>query len=558
MPEKLRFPSEQERREQELKERLIKEGGIIYYEKTDPETGETKKFVNILGVELETYASKEEIERLKEGLILSEFDQKLLIGIAECYKLRQPMMIEGDPGVGKTFLVKKFIRFIHGENAPILELVGSPRTSELEIFGHWAPAAKAKESQDPVVQATIRKYEELEREFKNIGKEFDEKYKQLKESIENETITKEEFLNELQNLQKWYSPLRDRYLSEIELLFQKSRDKVEWEFKEGALLQAYHGREGRGYILLVDEFNLIPSNYQQSFIQICGEKGELANSISFWGNTGKTIYPRGKDTWICFASNYPEKTPGRSEVVAPMTDRLVWRPITQKEAERKKDVLRYTAGGRLSKRTNAQIKPELITIPATEQLLWDKVLDEQLGEQIADVLALLDKEFVQNYEAVGDQIEIKGQKRRRTQQLEFSGRNLLRLYSYLDHFQIRNPETGLIDITTTLRSAFEKYYLNRLADPEARRKMETLFNEIFTGPTGKITFEGKILTRKEVFDILVERVSITEEEKKKIEEQKKEVEERKLEQAKYGAEDALESLLKNPKIPESIKKLLSE
>ena len=32
----------------------------------------------------------------------------------------------------------------------------------------------------------------------------------------------------------------------------------------------------------------------------------------------------------------------------------------------------------------------------------------------------------------------------------------------------------------------------------------------------------------------------------------------KLEQAKYGAEDALESLLKNPKIPESIKKLLSE
>lgn len=563
MSEKIKFQSECERREEETKERILKEGGVFYFEKTDPETKETKKFVNILGIELETYASKEEIEKLKQGLVLSKFDQEILREIAEDYKLRQPLMLEGDPGVGKTFLIKKFIRFIHGENAPILELVGTPRTSELEILGHWAPAAKAKKSKDPVVRDTIERYERLEyerleEEFKRIGDEFDEKYKKLKEDRDKKEIDEEGFKKRLEDLQKWYQLLRDRYSTKLELLFQKSHDRVEWEFKEGALLQAYQGREGKGYILLIDEFNLIPSNYQQIFLQIGGEKGELSKSISFWGNTGKTIYERGKDTWVCFAANYPEKTPGRSEVVAPMTDRVIWRTITSEEADKKKDFIRETAGGRLTKRTKSVIDPKLISLPVTEPLLWDKVLDEELGEAIADTLALLDKEFINNYQAFGDEIEIKGAKRRRTQQLEFSARNLLRAYSYLDNFQIRNPETGLVDITETLKRAFQKYYLNRLASPEARETMENNFKEILEGTTGKVEYKGKVITRKELFDILVERASLTEEDRKKIENEKKKEKERQKEQLRYSIEDDTNTLLNNPDIPDLVKGKLSE
>ena len=570
MPERIRFPSETEKREQEMKEKLLEEGGILYYERKDPETGELKKFVNILGVELETYASKEEIERLKEGLILSEVDQKILRNIAECYKLKQPMMIEGDPGVGKTFLVKKFVKLIHGENAPILELVGTPRTSELEILGHWAPKG-LKEEEEKQYKEILRSLMESQGGVSLI-KKLEEELTDLNERYTKGEINQQEF-------QTFFGEITTRYINESRKLILESAQLVkfikpdtEWEFKEGVLLQAYHGREGRGYILIVDEFNLIPSNYQQIFLQIGGEKGELSKSISFWGNTGRTIYPRGKDTWICFASNYPEKTPGRSEVVGPMTDRLVWITITDKEAEMKKGVIRATAGGKLTKRTRALFKPELIRIPATEQLEWYKVLDEQLGEMIADTLALLDKEFIKFYEEVGDKIVIKGQERRRTQQLEFSGRNLLRVYSYLDHFQVRNPETGLIDITETLRNAFEKYYINRLASSEARKRMMEVFKdvlglsieqeelkrletseEILQGrgkglPAGVVLFEEKIMTRKEAIEILVKRAL----EKEKKEEEKEE-EKRELQQAKWDAEDAMEKLLENPWIPESIK-----
>jgi len=580
MPEKIRFLSPEEKREQETLEALKKEGGILYREKIDPETKEVKKFVNILGVEVETYASKEDIEEIKKEIVLSETDQKMLRTIAECYKLRQPLLFEGGPGVGKTFLMKKFVQLIHGKEAPILELVGTPRTSELEILGHWAPASKERESKDPVVQDTIQRYDKLEAEYRKANDEFDAQYKKINDEFKDGKITKEEAERRLEELLKWYKPLQERYTSELQSLIQRTTltGKVEWEFKEGALLQAYSGRGGRGYILIVDEFNIIPSNYQQIFLQIGGERGALSDSISFWGNTGKTRYSRGKDTWICFASNYPENTPGRNEVVAPMTDRLVWKTITPEESEEKKGVLRRTAGGRLTKRLKelTPLIPEIVAVPVERGLIWDKVLDEQLGEQIADIVDLFDREFVKIYQEVGDKITKEGGKR--TQQFEFSGRNPLRVFNYLDHFQVRNPKTGRVDFSQALKNAFERYYISRLVSEEAQERMRELLQELLEPknieaikksedilkaggkglPPGAVMFEGKIISRKELLDILVERASLTEEEKKKLEEEKKKEEERKLKQAEFNVQDAIDSLLQNPKIPESVKKLLQE
>jgi hypothetical protein len=76
MLEKIRFPSPEEKQEQETLEALKKEGGILYREEVDPETKEVKRFVNILGVKVETYASKEDIEAIKEEIVFSELDQK--------------------------------------------------------------------------------------------------------------------------------------------------------------------------------------------------------------------------------------------------------------------------------------------------------------------------------------------------------------------------------------------------------------------------------------------------------------------------------------------------
>jgi MoxR-like ATPase len=577
MPEKIRFLSQEEQEEQETFEALKKEGGILYREEIDPKTNEVKRFVNILGVEVETYASKEDIEAIKKEIVLSKTDQKILRIIAECYKLRQPLLLEGDPGTGKTFLMKKFVQLIHGKEAPILEIVGTPRTSELEILGHWAPASKERESRDPVVQDTIRRYDQLEAEYQKANDEFDAEYKKIMDEKKEGKITQEEANKRLEELLKWYKPLQERYASELQSLMQRTTltGKVEWEFKEGALLQAYSGREGRGYILIVDEFNLIPSNYQQIFLQIGGEKGALSDSISFWGNTGKTRYARGKDTWICFASNYPEKTPGRNEVVAPMTDRLVWITITPEEVEKKKEVLRRTAGRRLKKRLKefTPLVTEIVFVPVEKGLAWHEVLDEQLGEQIADIVDLFDQEFVKIYQEFGDKITKEGG--RRTQQFEFSVRNPLRVFDYLDHFQVRNPKTGRIDFAQTLKNAFELYYIRRLVSKKARERMREFLQELLEPknmeairkseeivkaggqklPLGAVIFEDKIgsriVSRKELLDILVERASMTEEERKRLKREE-------LEYAKSEAENAIISALENPHIPEKIKERLRE
>lgn len=546
MPEEIRSYSPEERRERETAETLEKEGGIFYYQEVDPETEGTKNYLNILGVKVETYAPREDVEAIKEELILSETDQDLLRTIAESYKLREPLMFEGDPGVGKTFLMKKFVQLIHGREAPILELVGTPRTSELEILGHWAPKG-LNEKENKEYLATLKELLQAG-PLKNLSEELNQKLSELNERFLKKRIRQEEFQEEFGKITTQYIDTLRSQMAEAAVLTKFTKPDTEWEFKEGALLQAYSGREGRGYILIVDEFNLIPSNYQQIFLQIGGEKGALSDSVSFWGNTGKIRYPRGQDTWICFASNFPEKTPGRSEVVAPMTDRLVWKIITAEQAEGKKEVLRRTAGGRLSKRQKelTKLKPEIVSPQVERGLEWDKVLDQQLGEQIADVVDLLDREFSKYYAEVGDTLTIKGEERRRIQQFEFSGRNPLRLFSYLDHFQVRNPETGMIDFSKTLENAFKRYYLDRLASSEAREKMEALFEEIMNGDTGKIEFEGGILTRKEIFNILVERASLTKEE---LEEQSK----REVERIKRDTEDSLDGFLNKPYIAQNQK-----
>lgn len=581
MPERIRFPLSEEQREREIFEVLKKERGILYSEEFDPETKEKKSYVNILGVKLETYASKEEIDEIKKEIVLSKLDQEMLRTIAECYKLKQPLMLEGDPGVGKSYLMEQFVRLIHGKEAPILKLTGTPRTTEFEILGHWAPAAHQRESKDPKVLEALRRYDEIESKYREITSDFDKKYEQIIKDLENKKITKEDADSKIEELIKWFRPLEERYTREFQILVQRTTltKTVEWEFKKGPLLEAYSGREGKGYILIVDEFNLIPSNYQQIFLQIGGKEGALSDSISHWGDTGEVIHRRGKDTWICFASNYPEKTPGRNEVVGPMTDRLVWKTITPEEAEKKKEVLRKTGGGRLKKRLKkiTSLSKEIISIPVEKGIEWDKVLDEELGEQIADIVDLLDGGFEKYYQEVGDKIN--GE---RIQKIEFSGRNSLRLYSYHDHFQVRNPETGFIDFRVTLYNAFKRYYLDRLVNPEARGRMIELFNKILglditaeelktlnesekilkgggkELPVGAVLFQGKVRTRKEVLDILAEVASLTKEQIAELQAEEQERKRREEEKIRFDIKDKIKELLNNPNIPQSLKDLLGE
>ncbi len=524
--EKITFKSPDQIREENKKERLLSEGGI-YYEKiksTEDGPESERAIINILGVEVETYASEEDIQQLKEEIILSNLDQTLLRKTAECYKLKQPILFEGDPGAGKTFLFEKFIEMVYGKGCPIDTLVGSPRTSELDILGHWAPRGDKGVDKDKYDEE-IKSYQKSEG-VKTLSEEFNENLSSLNEKLKTGVITDDDFETEFSQISTEFTKRQKDLLVEHFSKSSVSINDSDWEFKQGALLRAYAGRDGKGNPLIVDEFNIIPSNYQQIFLQIGGQGGGLSEKVSFWGNGGKTSYKRGPETALFFASNFPEKTEGRSEVVAPMSDRLVWTILSDKEYQEKKRAIKQTAGGRLQNRKTELFKldQDRVSVPVENGIQWDKVLNEKLGEQIADIVDLLDDQFVKNYSQIGDKLSINGETRKRTQKLEFSSRNAMRLYSFLDKFQVRNEKTGIVDFTETLKKGYEMYYISRLSDPDMQKKGWKLFDELLVGDTGKIEFElgrtmkqkveyielgkkiGTATTRKDILDFYVKKL----------------------------------------------------
>ncbi|MFA5431867.1 MAG: AAA family ATPase [Candidatus Paceibacterota bacterium] len=540
--------------ENEIANRLEKERGIFYCEKDDEKSGEKKGFVNILGVELETSATKEELENIKNELIFSNTDQKIIKMIATCYKLHQPLMLEGAPGLGKTFLVEKFSQMIHGEKGSIVNINGTPKTSELEILGHWAPKGlKEEENQryNEEFNSVMNKKENLD-----LQKSFNQELGKLNSELSQEIINEDEYKEK-------FGELSTRYIEETKRFLQSTqlnnfiKPGSDWEFQRGALMESYVGNNGRGKILFVDEFNIIPSNYQQIFLQISGKRGGLSDSINFWGNGNQTKYERGEDTFIVFASNYPETTEGRNVVSDPMTDRLVWYSIPGEDAKEKRRIAILSDGGNLKSVLSEEIKvdKEKNKPVALEQILWKKELAESLGRQITSIGLFLDENFEKQYQQVGDSIDINGSKRRRTQKLELSPRNFYRFSDYISDFQTRNNETGFVDFTETLQNAFEMYYVNRLASPELRENMKKLFNEIMAGSTGKVNFEEKVMTRKEVLDILTERASLTEEERKKIKIEEEERIRKAAELAKNNAMDKEEALRKRNLLQKTTKKI---
>lgn len=560
--ENIKFKTPDELSEDKKQNRLLSEGGI-YYEKIEgDENSPEKAIINILGVELETYASKEDIEAIKNEIILSNLDQTLLRKTAESYKLKQAILFEGDPGAGKTFLFEKFIEMLYGKDCPIDTLVGSPRTSELDILGHWAPRGN-KEVNTEEYHNELKNYHNSEA-FKNIEKSFNTEVSSLNEKLNNSSITSDQFEEEFSKLSTEFTHKQKDSIINHFSSSSLSIKEADWEFKEGALLRAYSGRNGRGYPLIVDEFNIIPSNYQQIFLQIGGQSGGLSDKVSFWGNGGKTSYHRGNETALFFASNFPEKTEGRSEVVAPMSDRLVWTVLSDKEYQEKKRAIKQTAGGRLKNKKSElfKIDPERVRVSVENGIQWDEVLDEKLGDKIADTVDILDDQFVKNYQSLGDKLSLNNETRKRTQKLEFSGRNALRLFSYLDKFQVRNSKTGEIDFTETLRRGYEMYYVSRLASQEMQDKAWKIFDQLLTGDTGKIEFDqgktlaqkikevdmgkkvSKTITRKEVLDFYVEKLNTS----KLNQEENKEILINKLEKGNIFEELKISSEYFNPEI----------
>jgi len=544
-PETIRFKSPEELREEEI-ERKIKErgpegeilGGIMFEEEKviDPETKEekTKRYIYIgnpyeerpIITKLETEATREDIEIIKREIIPMKESFEILEAMARTYKHRQPFLIEGPTAIGKTYLAEKFTELLYGKGVKPLDFYCSGQTDVSELMAKWVPKVETEEEK--------RKWEQ----FLELA-ETQVKLSQIAQEVEQA-----EKLSQEQKLALIHTKLKELAKS------AELSEKTQWRFQYGAVPKAmglirnpdgsfsFDEQKGMGFTLHIEEVGLAEPQVINALLKLRGKRGQLAEEIQLWENGGRKV-KAGPKFWVFFSTNPPEEYLARNEVDPALARGVVFKRMSELSEESLYLAADYYFTYKLGEKPKE--KPE--------GCILDIYNHPEIGKEISKVVSAFHNDLNK---------ELKKGEKGRQQRIPLTLDDMARVADALIDTQIRNKETGRLDLTETLKRLIHFYYLDRLADEELKETMEANLNELLEGDTGKIEFEGKVLTRKEIFDILVERASLTPEEKEKLEEEKKKEEERKLRQAEFDAQDAIDFLLKNPKIPESVKKLLSE
>jgi MoxR-like ATPase len=548
-PETIRFKSQEELKEEEI-ERKIKErgregeilGGIVFEEEkvVDPETKEekTKRYIYIgnpyeerpIITKLETDASRKDIEAIKREIIPMRESFEILEAMARTYKHRQPLLIEGSTAIGKTYLADKFTELLYGRGVKLLDFYCSGQTDVSELMAKWVPKVETEDEK--------KKWNE----FLELA-ETQVKLSQIAQEVEQA-----ERLSQEQKLALIHTRLQE--LAKSAGLSEKNQ----WRFQYGAVPKAmglirnsdgsfsFNEQKGMGFTLHIEEVGLAEPQVINALLKLRGKRGQLAEEIQLWENGGRKV-KAGPKFWVFFSTNPPEEYLARNEVDPALARGVVFIRM----GELSEESLRLAADYYFSYKLGEKPKEK------PEGCILDIYNHPEIGREIAKVIAAFHNDLNKELNK-----ELKKGEKGRQQRIPLTLDDMARVADALIDTQIRNKETGRFDLTETLKKLIHFYYLDRLADQDLKETMKTNLNELLEGVTGKIEFEGKVLPRKEIFDILVERASITAEEKEKLEEEKKRKEESQLRQAEFNAQDALDSLLSDPKIPESVKKILSE
>ena len=542
-PETIRFKSQEELKEEEI-ERKIEErgpegeilGGIVFEEEkvVDPETKEekTKRYIYIgnpyeerpIITKLETDASREDIEAIKKEIIPMRESFEILEAMARTYKHRQPLLIEGSTAIGKTYLADKFTELLYGRGVKLLDFYCSGQTDVSELMAKWVPKVETEDEK--------KKWNE----FLELA-ETQVKLSQIAQEVEQA-----ERLSQEQKLALIHTRLQE--LAKSAGLSEKNQ----WRFQYGAVPKAmglirnsdgsfsFNEQKGMGFTLHIEEVGLAEPQVINALLKLRGKRGQLAEEIQLWENGGRKV-KAGPKFWVFFSTNPPEEYLARNEVDPALARGVVFIRM----GELSEESLRLAADYYFSYKLGEKPKEK------PEGCILDIYNHPEIGGEIAKVIAAFHNDLNK---------ELKKGEKGRQQRIPLTLDDMARVADALIDTQIRNKETGRLDLNETLKNLIHFYYLDRLADQDLKETMKTNLNELLEGVTGKIEFEGKVLTRKEIFDILVERASITEEEKERLEQEEIERKRRELEQAKHDAEDAIMSALQNLNISEEIKERL--
>lgn len=458
------------KKQQERIERLKEKGGFLFEEK------DGKNLISFLGlregiggkpkdclVEIKTKIKNEkEMQEIPKEVKQTPLFRKILTFIAETYNQERIPLIQSVPGTGKTFAYLKFNELRHGKEAPLEYLSCTPRTSELDIIGHWTPKGAKREEIEEILAK---------------DKEWPDFIKGFQKNIEN-LVSKKDVLGEEEFQKKW-GELHQNYAA-----FQKERlfpifkkEESNWVFRKGALLAGFKDPtipEDEGRVVVIDEIDNLPENYQNIFLQISGKGSRLTETITAYSDSGTTKYKKGENTFLGFAANYPELALGKRSISGPLADRLDWLSITPKESLKDENL-------RIEKYSFDTLKEKFEKS--------DPKIRENLRFILSRSLAVLHtqwKKVLSDYRKEGLELP-EGKTRYREQEKEFSQRTVVgfedTVLSHIDDPAYLNPKTGTVNLSELFIDAFQAKYLNFLASDKLKIKFtqEQLLPLIYGG-----------------------------------------------------------------------------
>jgi len=395
---------------------------------------------------------------------------EILEAMARTYKHRQSLLIEGPTAIGKTYLADKFTELLYGRGVKPLDFYCSGQTDVSELMAKWVPKVETEEEK--------KKWNE----FLELAET------QVKLSQITQEIEQTERLSQEQKLALIHTRLQELAKS------AGLSETTQRQFQYGAVPKAmgliknpdssfsFDEQKGVGFILHIEEVGLAEPQVINALLKLRGKRGQLAEEIQLWENGGRKV-KAGPKFWVFFSTNPPEEYLARNEVDPALARGVVFKRMGELSQESLLLAAKYYFTYRLGEKPKE--KPE--------GCILDIYNHPEIGREIAKVISAFHNDLNK---------ELKKGEKGRMQRIPLTLDDMARIADALIDTQIRNKETGRLDLTEALKNLIRFYYLDRLADQDLKETMEANLNELLEGDTGKIKFEEKTCRGPEIFPTL--------------------------------------------------------
>jgi hypothetical protein len=424
-------------------------------------SGDTNSRLTI--VSFPSYASVEEIQRLRDRMIPMPETCEMLQALAEAKELSNILLVIGGTAIGKTFTIKSFVQALYGESTSPLDIYCNAQSDVSELHGMWAPKGIGEREQQLWIEFLDS----------DVGRSRLESV--YEECRRNEDLSEEQririttdYLKKLaQEIGLSSSTTWEYVPGAIERCFSSNFDPARRQFSESI-------ENGKGAPLHIQEVGASSPKFLNALLELGGKNGELTESVQNWREGGKHIN-RGPDALIVMSTN-PDDEQGYQER-KPLDKAIYRRTLPLRLPETLSPLSLLMA----SQRYFCYETGNLPTARPRGCHLELYNYRDEICRPLAAIAASFHGIYVKSLKA--------GEGKGISSAVVPSIDQVARLASYMLKLQVVNKE-GAPDLVETLKRGIDRVYLNGLMNEEKKSELRSSLETVLKGDLLKALFKG--------------------------------------------------------------------